>query len=593
LFTIIVIQALNAGGRMNKTILLVEDDAIIAFSEKMALEQYGYTVITTGSGERAVELINRIPGIDLVLMDIDLGSGMDGTEAAVRILEKHELPIVFLSSHTEPEILEKTEKTTSYGYVVKSSSITVLDASIKMAFRLFEANKTLRESEERFRVLYRENPDPIFIWNLDDTLHDANDAACRMLGYDREELLSLSLPDIQAPSVRRQKGGIIKSELERIRFEGMDIDKEGKEIPVEVVSVPVTLKGKQYALSSTRDISDRKRVEELLQQREETLKALFSSMTEVVVLHELVFSEHNEVIDYRILDCNKAFTEVTGIKKEDAVGKSASEVYGESPPPFLERYARVARAGAADSFTTYYPPLDKHLSISVVSPKVNHFATVANDITELKRAEEAIRQKLEENELLLREVHHRVKNNIASIGSLLSLQLQDAEGKAAGTVLKDALGRVESMKVLYEKLLSGKDYVDIPAKEYVMELVDTIVELFPDGSAIRIECSIDDALMNTKELFPLGLIINELLTNAMKYAFTGRQQGKISLALRINNGTRILALEDNGKGLPGDFSVEASGGFGLSLVSMLSEQLGGRFSLSGKAGAGTRCVLEF
>jgi len=126
----------------NKTILLVEDEAIIAMLETQQLEKYGYSVQHVTTGEKAVHaILENVFPIDLILMDIDLGSSIDGTQAAEQILKHKEIPIVFLSSHTEPEVVDKTEKITSYGYVVKSSSITVLDASIKMALKLFNANR--------------------------------------------------------------------------------------------------------------------------------------------------------------------------------------------------------------------------------------------------------------------------------------------------------------------------------------------------------------------------------------------------------------------------------------------------------------------
>jgi len=134
-----------------KAVLLVEDEAILAMSEKMALEQYGYTVKTAATGEKAIEAVESDPDLDLILMDIDLGKGIDGTQAAEIILKDHDIPIVFVSSHSEREIVEKTEKITSYGYVVKSSSLTVLDASIKMAFKLFDAIKRERKKEEDLR----------------------------------------------------------------------------------------------------------------------------------------------------------------------------------------------------------------------------------------------------------------------------------------------------------------------------------------------------------------------------------------------------------------------------------------------------------
>src|SRR6056297_4335055 len=150
---------MNNGNK--KTVLLVEDEVIIAMMEKMEMEKYGYIVHHVTNGENAVQTILKEDfKIDLILMDIDLGSGIDGTQAAAEILKHKDIPIVFLSSHTEPEVVEKTEKITSYGYVVKNSGIVILDTSIKMAFKLFEAKmahkqkeQSQRQSEKRYRAI--------------------------------------------------------------------------------------------------------------------------------------------------------------------------------------------------------------------------------------------------------------------------------------------------------------------------------------------------------------------------------------------------------------------------------------------------------
>lgn len=133
-----------------KKLLIVEDEVMTATLEQKMLKARGYQVITAIDGAQAIAEFNDPGnGIDLVLMDIDLGAGMDGTETAATILKDHDIPVVFLSSHTEPEVVDKTEKITSYGYVVKGSGITVLDASIKMAFKLFEAKKELKRELNR------------------------------------------------------------------------------------------------------------------------------------------------------------------------------------------------------------------------------------------------------------------------------------------------------------------------------------------------------------------------------------------------------------------------------------------------------------
>jgi len=139
-----------------KTILLVEDEFLIALAEKKTLEKYGFSVVSAGTGEQAVEKATGDPGIDLVLMDIDLGPGMDGTRAARAILETRELPVVFLSSHTERQVVEMTEGITSYGYIVKNSGETVLIASVKMAFRLFEARLSVQAQKMEMETAYEE-----------------------------------------------------------------------------------------------------------------------------------------------------------------------------------------------------------------------------------------------------------------------------------------------------------------------------------------------------------------------------------------------------------------------------------------------------
>ncbi len=129
---------------VQKTILLVEDDPAFVRTETKFLEREGYRIISVDRGEAAVDFVrSQDENVDLILMDIDLGEGIDGTEAARQILKYNDIPVLFLSSHTEKEIVEKTEKITSYGYVVKNSGIVVLGASIKKAFKLFEASRDI------------------------------------------------------------------------------------------------------------------------------------------------------------------------------------------------------------------------------------------------------------------------------------------------------------------------------------------------------------------------------------------------------------------------------------------------------------------
>ncbi len=212
-------------------------------------------------------------------------------------------------------------------------------------------------------------------------------------------------------------------------------------------------------------------------------------------------------------------------------------------------------------------------------------------VTDRMRSEDETKRQLAEKEILLKEVHHRIKNNIASISGLLSLRLQSTSNTEAIDVLQDAIGRMDSMRILYDKLLLGKGYEDISVKNYAESLADGIVALFPGSAKVTVEKDIVDFHLDAKRLFPLGLIINELITNKMKYAFPNRDSGRIRISLVLIDNRARLVIQDDGVGLPDGFDPETSQGFGLILVKMLSQQLGGSFTMETQAGA--RCLVEF
>ena len=258
-----------------KIILLVEDEPVIAILHKRYVEREGYFVLVAENGEKAVEIIKNNTKVDLILMDINLGSGIDGTEAAKEILNLKEIPVLFLSSHTEKEIVDLTEKITSYGYVVKNTGPVVLAASIKMAFKLFEANKeisfnasSLMQSESRFNAVYEKSPVGIVHVNLKGKLLNANPTFIKILEYSKEELLQMTWRDFTYPDDLQINVDLYTDVLKGTRdsycIEKRYLTKSGHIVWVSLSVVSVKdLNGKPiYLLGLVEDITDKVKIEE-------------------------------------------------------------------------------------------------------------------------------------------------------------------------------------------------------------------------------------------------------------------------------------------------------------------------------------------
>jgi two-component sensor histidine kinase len=210
---------------------------------------------------------------------------------------------------------------------------------------------------------------------------------------------------------------------------------------------------------------------------------------------------------------------------------------------------------------------------------------------EKKQAEGALKKQLAEKEVLLREVHHRVKNNIATLMSLLNFQADTAESTEVRNGLLEAVARAESMQRLYEKLLISGEYQEVSMKDYLDDLVNSIVGIFLINPNISVETSITDFTLDAKRAGTLGIITNELLTNVLKYAFAGRKKGTISIKLDKAGPQIHLVIQDDGVGIDEQKLQAKTTGFGLTLVHMLAEELRGTFTL--RNDHGTKNIVQF
>ncbi len=704
-----------------RTILLVEDEAIVAADEARLLRDEGYAVLVAADGKKAIETVKARPdAIDLILMDIDLGKGMDGARAAREILKEHDIPVLFLSSHTERAIVEKTEKISSYGYVVKDSGVTVLSASIKMALKLHEAHRelerheeALRESREQFSNAFEHAAIGMALVSPKGRWLKVNRSLCGILGYSDEELLGKTFQEITHPedveaslaffrrvitgdlstyqltkrylhkggaviwaqltvsSVRGKEGlplyviaqiqditerrraeeslremsemfhrfmehnpiyvfikdadirpvylsrnyekmlgrplsellgksmdELFPSELskkmiaddQRILQEGRPIDNiievlEGR--TYSTIKFPILIGGvPRYLAGYTVDVTDRETAEEALREGEARYRSLFEHMEEGAALCRMLFDDRGRPQDFIYLQVNPAFERLTGLK--DVEGRRVTEVIPgikEQTPELFQAYGRVASTGRPEKFEIDFTPLGAWLSISVYSPGKGEFVAVFDNITERKRAEEALHQSVRQKEILMKELQHRVKNSLSVVSGLLSLEMENLTEPRSREIFGDTRSRIRSIASLYERLYVAADIDRVDLGSYIKDLAESLVRTYAsDAGNVRLTTRLDDVRLDTKRAVPLGLILNELVTNALKHAYPGGTRGEIRVTLERSSDRLCLGVADYGAGLPRDFVPATSGGMGWSLVRMLAEEIDARLTVENEGG---------
>jgi two-component sensor histidine kinase len=214
-------------------------------------------------------------------------------------------------------------------------------------------------------------------------------------------------------------------------------------------------------------------------------------------------------------------------------------------------------------------------------------------IHEHKQAEEQIISNLKEKEILLNEIHHRVKNNMTVISSLLKLQMNKIDNQIAKEALQDSQNRVQSMSMIHETLYRSDTLSAIDLKTYLSELGGTIFQNYSISNKVRFRVEAENIMISVKQASPVGLIVNELITNCLKYAFADVREGEILLELKSNKENEIeLIISDNGVGMPEGFDLEKADSLGLKLIKLLAEsQLDGLIDM--ESNNGTKFIIKF
>ncbi len=457
----------------------------------------------------------------------------------------------------------------------------------------------LRESEAKHRHLFETMSQGVVYQDAEGHIVAANPAAERILGISLNQMRGKTSLDPRWRAVREDG-----TDLPGEAHPAMRALKTGRPVGPIVMGIYHWAQDACVWLSVTatplfrpeerlpflvhavfEDITERKRAETALVESERRFKALHEASFGGVVLHDQGV----------VLDCNQALVDMTGYDVEELVGREFLKVL--VAEEWREDVARRVEEGDRDPYETKilrkggipFPACVQGKQI----PYQGRLVRVAEirDITEQKQAREAIQALLREKEILLAEVHHRVKNNLNVVASMLSLQRSHVSCSEAVTALHDAESRVRSMMVLYDMLRQRGVYGEVLLSDYLEPLARLVVGMFPHAGTVRLETHIDPVCLETKTVFSLGIIVNELLTNVMKYAFVERDGGVVSLAVARQGELVIMKLRDNGQGMPQEMDLSKSAGFGLQMVSLLVSQIGGTLSVEREQG--TCFVLTF
>jgi PAS domain S-box-containing protein len=218
---------------------------------------------------------------------------------------------------------------------------------------------------------------------------------------------------------------------------------------------------------------------------------------------------------------------------------------------------------------------------------------ISRDITERKKAEEQLRHSLEEKEMLMKEIHHRVKNNLMVISSLLNLQSKYIKDKESLNIFKESQSRAKSMALIHERLYRSDDMKKINFGEYIETLSNDLYHTYViDQSRIKLKLDVEDAKIDINTSVPLGLIVNELVSNCMKHAFPNEMNREINISIKKINNHFLLNVKDNGIGFPEGLDFENTDSLGLQLVNMLVNQIDGEIELKNENGTEFKITFE-
>jgi PAS domain S-box-containing protein len=463
---------------------------------------------------------------------------------------------------------------------IRDPTGTIIGAS-KIARDITERNRTaeeaLRKSEERLRRVIEATPNALVTIRMTGQIEMVNAQAERMFGYSRDELLGQPVEMLVPERFRRHhpelRNFFFGDPRSRPMGAGRDLyglKKDGSEFPVEIGLNPIETDEGTMVLSAIVDISTRKRLEERFR------RVVESAPNAMVMINAAGGIEM----------VNAQAQHVFGYSREELLGQPVEMLV---PERFRRHHPRLRASFFGDPQSRPMGAgrdlygLKKDGSEFPVEIGLNPLETEEGpmvlsaivDISDRKHREESIQAALKEKDILLGEIHHRVKNNLQVIHSLLDLQSLKVDDETALQLLRESQNRIRSMSLIHQTLYESKDFARVDFRSFLDTLVPTLVSSYSaDPSRITLLIDAAEVSVPINAAIPCGLIVNELISNALKHAFPGGRHGEIRIGLARDESEQVeLSVSDNGVGIPEELDLANASTLGLQLVALLADQL--------------------
>ena len=481
---------------------------------------------------------------------------------------------------------------------IKDSNGNIIGASsiARNITREKKAENALAKSEAQLSLVTSNMADIICQTNKDGIYIYVSPSAKSVLGYKPMEMIGKSMFDFVHPDdvdsvMSCMNDAVGKCIAQSVQYRYMKAD--GSYVWLGTKGTPISseegvIKG---FVCNSRDITQQKNAEDALRDSEEKYRTLIESAKDPI-----------SVVDENgiFLMINKEGARSLNQEPPYFLGRSLRDFFPESAEKQIELIQKVFATGEGVEIEMpiKYNEMEKWYSVSIQplygpDNRIHSVHVISRDITDIKETQIKLEQALKDKDMLMKEIYHRVKNNLMVISSLLNLQSRYIKDEEARGIFKESQERAHSMALIHERLYRSTDLKHIDFGDYIRTLaMDLFRTYVADPARVQLELEVEDVMIDINTAIPLGLIINELVSNSMKHAFPNTKSGEIRVEFKEDRNNCVLEVSDTGVGFPSDIELGKTDSLGLQLVTSLTQQINGELELERSPGTTFRIIFK-